>query len=81
MKAKKKLKLSRACCCFSHHCPARCSGSTISQDSGLSSFLRGLNRSGMVREVERKKARVRERGRWKEGERERGREGERVVTE
>ena len=81
MKAKKKLKLSRACCCLSHLCPARCSGSTISQDSGLSSFLRGLNRSGMVREVERKKARVRERGRWKEGERERGREGERVVTE
>ena len=79
MKAKKKLKLSRACCCLSHHCPARCSGSTISQDSGLSSFLRGLNRSGMVREVERKKARVRERE--GEGKRERGREGERVVTE
>ena len=79
MKAKKKLKLSRACCCLSHLCPARCSGSTISQDSGLSSFLRGLNRSGMVREVERKKARVRERE--GEGKRERGRGGERVVTE
>ena len=81
MKAKKKLKLSRACCCLSHLCPARCSGSTISQDSGLSSFLRGLNRSGMVREVERKKARERGRGRGKEGKRARGREGGDRVSE
>ena len=50
MKAKKKLKWSRACCCLSYLCPTRCIGSTISQDSGLSSFLHGLNRSGMVRE-------------------------------